>query len=104
MSRSRDFAVFKILLNPLKNKDFHDVIFLIFLNIKGGYYMSEKSKSVMIPRPVYESLRRIFFRGTGTQADENLIVKWLSEKEDAEVRREIYRAQLNLNKKTTTQA
>lgn len=66
--------------------------------------MSEKSKSVMMPRPVYESLRRIFFRGTGTPSDEDMVVKWLSEKEDAEVRREIYRAQLNLNKNKTTQA
>lgn len=61
-----------------------------------------KSKAVMLPRDVYESLRRIFFRGNGTATDEDIVVKWLSDKEDAEVRREIYRAQLNLKK--TTQA
>lgn len=66
--------------------------------------MSEKSKSVMIPRPVYESLRRIFFTGKGTSADEDLITQWLSEKEDAEIRREMYRINLNLNKNKTTQA
>lgn len=62
--------------------------------------MSEKSKFVQLPRPVYEALRRIFFRGNGTPSDEDLITSWLSEKEDSELRREIYRAQLNLNKTT----
>lgn len=66
--------------------------------------MSEKSKFVQLPRPVYEALRRIFFRGTGTQSDEDLISSWLSEKEDSELRREMYRINLNLNKNKTTQA